>query len=738
MTEPVPESGVVIENWLSRASVAAGYLAGLAGFVYLVGGVVMWLRFRTADLPADQGVALMSKEQLFVVGLRLMILPLLVAGSLVFVLALRVASERTRRLLHWVAIVLAVAVLLLLVVWTFGVVGWPPGLAVVLIVLVPVGVVCVLLVVRPGSQTAAAVTLAAVVALVLVVGLGVEDLRIDDPVARWCVIGGALLAISMPLIAGRVPRRLRKPPRWVPALGAVALAVGAALVFSSGFWAGVAIVLATVAVLGGLAMVSARWPESLSPRGTYRRWWLPVLAILAVGLVVPWSFASASWPIAIGLLLGVWYWRIRSLKEPKAPEAAAVSGSPTIFDYNVDTENDGDEQARRDARRRFTRSITITAVLAAAIVSIGRQLDEPVQLLHATVTPKTKGAPTVDGVYVNASGDQVYVGRPGDGTIVAVPRSEIRDVAVGPPDDRAPSPSLISRVIPGDLRFSARPLEVWCNGEKYHWDESGSVCRSHPTLFWKPSESQHIRDFQRLGLPVRVWCPAEARHPCSGWVILRSRDNYRFGPAGVPRPIVPAPVPFSVDTSRPTEVCLSVSEGQFDLMREQAKETPLEFEAIVSRDPEGQTVFDRGEYWVKVGPLRVETRPVGTSDCEPRLRIRAKAKGEAVTITVLAWPRTKSITPRQVAGAVRLSAWGSGGGVKPLGTHTLKPAAKTGVARFTVRLPAGAWKLQARYISASGIAYPQALDTAAVTTTRPGAAGGGPPAKAPARTRPRT
>jgi hypothetical protein len=677
--------------------------------VYLVGGVVMWLRFRTADLPADQGVALMSKEQLFVVGLRLMILPLLVSGALVFVLALRVTSPRTRRLLHWAAIVLGVTVLLLLVVWTFGVVGWPPGLAVVLIVLVPAGVALVLVMLRRGPSGAAAVTLAAVVALVVVVCLGVPDLRIDDAVARWCVLGVALLAISGPLWVPHVPHRVERPPRWAAALVVVGLAIAAALLFSSDVWAGVAIVLGTVAVLGALAVVGARWPESLSQSGPYRRWWLPVLVIVAVGLVVPWSFASASWPIAIGLVVGVWYWRIRSLDrdDPKA-------------------------------RARFTRAITFTAVVAAAIVSIGRQLDEPVQLLHATVTPKAEGAATIDGVYVNASGDQVYVGRPGARTIVAVPRSEVRDVAVGPPDDRAPSPSLLSHAIPGDLRFSARPLEVWCNGVKYHWGESHSVCRSHPTLFWKETESQHIRDFQRLGLPVRVWCPAEAQHPCSGYVILRSRDRFRFGPAGVPRPILPPPVPFSVDTARPTEVCLSVTDGQFQLMREQAGETPLGFEAIVARDPEGETEYDSGDYWIKVGPERVETRPVGTSDCEPNLRIRARVSGQSVRVTVQAWPRAKSVTPRQVAGSVRLSAWGAGGGVTPLGTHVLKPAATTGVARFRFTLPAGVWKLQARYISAAGIAYPQALDSRTVTITASRPNGGGMPAPSRAAPEPGT
>ena len=444
-------------------------------------------------------------------------------------------------------------------------------------------------------------------------------------------------------------------------------------------------------------MVGARWPESLSQSGTYRRWWLPVLVIVVVGLVVPWSFASASWPIAIGLVLGVWYWRIRSLDrdDPKA-------------------------------RARFTRTITFTAVLAAAIVSIGRQLDEPVQLLHATVTSKAEGAATIDGVYVNASGDQVYVGRPGAGTIVAVPRSEVRDIAVGPPDERAPSSSLLSLAIPGDLRFSARPLEFWCNGVKYHWDESRSVCRSHPTLFWKESESQHIRDFQRLGLPVRVWCPAEAQRPCSGYVILRSRKRFQFGPAGVPRPILPPPVPFSVDTSRPTEVCLPVTEGQFRLMREQSGETPLEFEAIVARDAEGETEFDSGDYWVKVG--RSGSRP-GRSEraTASRLRIRSRVNGQSVRVGVIAWPRTTSITPRQVAGSVRLSAWGAGGSMKPLGTRALKPTPTTGAARFKFTLPAGVWKLQARYISGAGIVYPQAHARRTVIVT----SGGTPPPARP-------
>jgi hypothetical protein len=54
-----------------------------------------------------------------------------------------------------------------------------------------------------------------------------------------------------------------------------------------------------------------------------------------------------------------------------------------------------------------------------------------------------------------------------------------------------------------------------------------------------------------------------------------------------------------------------------------------------------------------------------------------------------------------------------------------EPARTTGVARFTAVLPAGSWKLEARYVSAAGIDYPQPLDAATVTIAVPPQAGGG-------------
>jgi hypothetical protein len=72
----------------------AGAVAALVAFVWLVGSAVMWLRFDKAGVPADAAVAVMSREQLFVVAFRLMILPALVAGFLAFVLWTWVEAQR--------------------------------------------------------------------------------------------------------------------------------------------------------------------------------------------------------------------------------------------------------------------------------------------------------------------------------------------------------------------------------------------------------------------------------------------------------------------------------------------------------------------------------------------------------------------------------------------------------------------------------------------------------------------
>src|SRR5215218_7841850 len=279
------------EDWLTRAGTAAGAVAGLAGFVYLVGGVVMWLRFRTADLPPDQGVALMSREQLFVIGLRLMILPLLVTAALVGVLVLR---ARTPSAVHRTAAALVVVVLLLLIVWAFGVVGWPPGLAVMLEALIVAGAGCMVLMQRRGANAVSVLTFAAIAALIVLVTLAVPHVRLDT-LPGLCVATVSLLAIFAPLIIKRVALRQPRVSSRLVGLVALAIALAVALAFSSGVWPRVAIVLTAGVLVGVLVMGGARWPARL--HAIDRQWWLPLAVAAAVGLVVPWSYASASWPL---------------------------------------------------------------------------------------------------------------------------------------------------------------------------------------------------------------------------------------------------------------------------------------------------------------------------------------------------------------------------------------------------------------------------------------------------------
>jgi len=59
-----------IERWIQPIASAAGAAAGVVVVVVLLGGIVMWLRFRKADLPADQAVAFMPRSQMMSVGLR--------------------------------------------------------------------------------------------------------------------------------------------------------------------------------------------------------------------------------------------------------------------------------------------------------------------------------------------------------------------------------------------------------------------------------------------------------------------------------------------------------------------------------------------------------------------------------------------------------------------------------------------------------------------------------------------
>jgi hypothetical protein len=70
----------------SNATATLLQFAGAAGatllVLYLFGGLVMWVRFHAAGIPADQTVAALPRELLVVVGLRTLVVEIVVLGLL--------------------------------------------------------------------------------------------------------------------------------------------------------------------------------------------------------------------------------------------------------------------------------------------------------------------------------------------------------------------------------------------------------------------------------------------------------------------------------------------------------------------------------------------------------------------------------------------------------------------------------------------------------------------------------
>src|SRR4051794_35538482 len=73
----------------SRIGAITGTFAGLLALFYVIGGAVMWIRFHSSGLPADEAVALVPRDQLLVVGLRVLVLPALLSGLVFLLLAQR-------------------------------------------------------------------------------------------------------------------------------------------------------------------------------------------------------------------------------------------------------------------------------------------------------------------------------------------------------------------------------------------------------------------------------------------------------------------------------------------------------------------------------------------------------------------------------------------------------------------------------------------------------------------------
>jgi uncharacterized membrane protein YgcG len=125
----LPREAETVETLVSRVGTLAAAAAGAVGFVYVVGGAVMWLRFWRSGLPADQAVALVPSTQLIVVGMRVMIIPALAAGLLFLFLAARSSGRLVPRrpLQRWLlrGLLVVPAVLALVVPLAAGAFAWP-------------------------------------------------------------------------------------------------------------------------------------------------------------------------------------------------------------------------------------------------------------------------------------------------------------------------------------------------------------------------------------------------------------------------------------------------------------------------------------------------------------------------------------------------------------------------------------------------------------------------------------
>jgi hypothetical protein len=428
------------EVWTTVGQVF-GAVAASAGFVYLIGGTVMWLRFRRADLPADQAVSLMSRQQLLVVGLRLMILPALATGALAWL-----ATSRT----------------------------------------------------SPSTALP-------------------DD---DDG-------------------AGRLAR-------WRSRIGGI-----------------------------------SKWRLGGAIAG--------VLAIVILALMLPAAWASLGWAVAAAMIIGS---RVRQLRRPPG---------------------------RLDPRL----AMALVAVAAAGLVSLARQLDQPIQLLSARV--ELDSGSVRSGVFVSATGDDVFIGDTGAHTIVALPRSHVTAVTAGPPEERAPHASLLSAILGGN-DYAITPFEWWCNGERYSWGQLGDLCRTQLQLL----DASRVLDGSRPSYaPIKVRCPGRATEGCRGSLRLVSRKLYRGGPASIPKHVTIGPVPLHTaeahtgDTIPPGKtgyVCPSVPARTRGLLRNVAavgddKPTPtVEFELVVSSDQAGNDVVRRTNYALTIPPPNEPFRQL-QSDC---------------------------------------------------------------------------------------------------------------------------
>jgi hypothetical protein len=295
---------------------------------------------------------------------------------------------------------------------------------------------------------------------------------------------------------------------------------------------------------------------SIGPRA------LAVLVVTVVGLVlvVPAAPGSYAWPAAA---LALWYVWVRGL----APRNGKLP-------------------------RDLVWRAAVAAMLAAAAVSIARQLDHPVKLPSATLTLVDAGE--VTGVLVAAGPDDVVVGLPEERRLASYPRRDVKSIAIGSAlDRRAPARSLLSSLLGGDA-WAATPLEVWCGGESYNWTEVDDLCKTQPTVVDGASEYEEHR------LRVAVACPSLADDGCSGFLTVTTRATFKVDDLARAQPIEIGRVAFRIKRGETLPVAMTVTNRLARCLR--TVRQPLDLRAVLSSDRAALgPLNDRSDQRISVG-----------------------------------------------------------------------------------------------------------------------------------------
>jgi hypothetical protein len=279
---------------------------------------------------------------------------------------------------------------------------------------------------------------------------------------------------------------------------------------------GMRVLILPALAAGGLFLLLAKRDNGKPTRAT-----VTVLASAAVVLVfvVPFSFGSYAWPVAAAGLAWVWLFVL--------------------------------PRYRDDVRKLVWRA-AVAAMIAAALVSIARQLDHPVRLASATLTFTDDRAP-VTGVLVTANADEVVLGFPAKEALQSYPRDRLKMVGIGPALDRRSPPSSLLSKVTGDNAWAATPLELWCGGERYAWGRIGDLCQTQP----KVTSSRAA--YADRAVSVAVQCPDEAHAGCSGFFTLVSERRVTIGDQSRVAPLRLGPTVFQIPRDETRRVTIAIT-----------------------------------------------------------------------------------------------------------------------------------------------------------------------------------